>query len=227
MNKIKTTCGFIYLITLIFMLNTTASAIPSSYGWASMPLIDAPNDVIESSNMMNPLHGSSTDTHPEVDILTITMHPTSPDIIMQFNATPIIGSDYMRSIYIDNTSDRQIDFVIMDLGSQIYLIHSIDLYTSHYWNSTHQLWQETYCQLNYSIAGNNITYETVGVAIPNIADAQISGYAAYGGEVPDWIYSDPAPGSSGIPAFSISPLIFGLIAILGLVFFIRKKRVNF
>ena len=223
MKKITTAFGFVYLMTLFFMLSPTASALTSSYGWASMPLIDAPNDVIKSSNMMNSLQGGTTDTHPEIDILMITMHPTSPDIIMEFNATPIVSNDYARSIFIDNTSDGQIDFVIIDVGYQIYLVHYIDLYTSHYWNSTHQVWQVSYYQLDYSIVGNIITYETVGVAIPNIADAKISAYAAYGGEVPDWIYSDPAPGSSGIPGFSNSPLIFGLIAILGLVFSSKKK----
>ena len=219
---------FLYLILLISMFNIPGFASTDYTGYAALPSTDPPDDVIKANSIYNPLQGSMTNTHPEVDILLVAADAMNPDLIISFNATPLMTMNYTRMIYIDNNSDGKLDFLIMDVGMVICLVYYVTLLSFLYWNSTSSTWQDLSAgmpELPYAINGNNLSYQTVGIAISNLADAKVGIMSYYIGESP-FLYIDLAPGipATQIPGFAGLAVILSLIGILGLIFLIQKQK---
>jgi len=207
---------FFSMYMIVPLVATTSPA-----GWANLPFADAANDVLKHSNPADPSSGTPTGYHLEIDIISAGISGQNLNIV--FSGNPIMGGSYLRTVYIDNNSDGNYDFVIVDSLGTIKLCDST---FTHFWDSNSLIWTlSSSVNISYSILDKILYYNTVATAIPSLANAKIGIVAAYQGEGPTWYYTDFAPGTEdGIPSFAEIPLIFSLATIVGLFFILRRQK---
>jgi hypothetical protein len=226
MQNLSKKIGLIVLISIAVLLYPAMmpAMAANAMGKQNLPIQDPGGDVIRSDDPIGTLNGPTVGTHPEVDILAAWLHPTNPDLVIEFNTTPIIDADHVITVSVWGDS-AIMDYMIMQATGAIRIVKIISLaeLDFEYWNPDSDIWQLYPVEIDYMISGNNITFAEVQTAIPDIADREVSILAQYK-EDSTYIYTDVAPMVDTIPGFSPLLAIFGILMAIGIVGILQRSK---
>ncbi len=206
------------LVTLVCLAMMPVMANAAQAGSAVLPIIDPGNDVYHSDDASDPLSGPLVSTHPQVDILGASLHPTNPDLCVEFNGTPVNSYPYYS--YSLTIGKSYIITNIYTSGSYA-LVKLVSMSELQYWNPVGSTWTSTPTAMHYTFSGHNITYEDVQTAIPDIASQKVTVMAIYV-ESSSSIYTDVAPMNEGIPGFPFLFVLVSILTLMGLILLFRK-----
>jgi hypothetical protein len=184
-----------------------------------LPITDAGNDVFRYTDF-DPCRGEQGAFHPEIDILRVMINGT--DLVLEFNATPIINSSYYTQIYVFIDSDNVPEYRISRYGVPLILRRLND---SQIWHPTGEYWDTDLEALTVTISGQNMTIHDVIQPLPTLATANIQIFRAYEG--PEYRFIDYAlydPVCVSIPSFSLLLVLFSIVPLLGILLHLRKEK---
>lgn len=207
--------GTIFICLLcVYVVSLTAlppvAARTTSWGWSTLPITDAADDVYQYSEGQSAWEGSQGDYRNEIDIQAVVN--TSTGIIIMFNTTPVADGPHEYTIDIDLDGNGNSEYHISELLGNFFIQRFSDAY---YWNGA--AWSESISFIASSISGNNLTILGITPALGSLDSAQIAVVVSYTGQSPT-IYADYAPGEpsgSSIPGFTwvVACFIIGIIAL--------------
>jgi len=224
LNKKQVLFGFFLFLACITLTLAPIFATESPCGWATLPITDPEDDVFMYTMGDYPWEGVKGAYHPELDIVSISI--SGVDIVTTFAANPIIGGNYQYSFYIDLDANDVADYVT-STGSATGTLYLKRVQDGFYWNGSGWDIIQNKAPLTVSTNGNDLSWQDLDEPIPAFASARFALGAGYIGEYPT-VYTDFTPqdpiNTTIIPGFLFITMLFGLLALFGLVFLLKKDE---
>ena len=107
----------IWVFSLVWV--PPVAARTTSWGWSTLPFIDASDDVYQYTTSQSPWEGTQGDYRNEVDIMAVDFAIAGITIV--FNATPVADGPHEYTIDIDTDGNGNSEYHVSELLGNFFL----------------------------------------------------------------------------------------------------------